>query len=171
MSEITIKALTPELIEDYFDFFDNRAFSDGSPYYPCYCNAFNLSLEQLQKDVLDREAEYGEVKEGVRLALRASAWKMVQEGLIQGYLAYDNDIAVGWCNANDRLSYFRVGEFDIDEAPVDSVPDDCPNKGFIKSLWKAILRKRQKTAAYRSQDRTNCMRVRDLRNMHAMEKR
>ena len=27
MSEITIKALTPELIEDYFDFFDNRAFS------------------------------------------------------------------------------------------------------------------------------------------------
>ena len=40
VSEITIKALTPELIEDYFDFFDNRAFSDGSPYYPCYCNAF-----------------------------------------------------------------------------------------------------------------------------------
>ena len=134
MSEITIKALTPELIEDYFDFFDNRAFSDGSPYYPCYCNAFNLSLEQLQKDVFDRVAEYGEGKEGVRLALRSSAWKMVQEGLIQGYLAYDNDIAVGWCNANDRLSYFRVGEFDIDEAPVDSVPDDCPNKGFIKSI-------------------------------------
>ena len=94
MSEITIKALTPELIEDYFDFFDNRAFSDGSPYYPCYCNAFNLSLEQLQKDVFDRVAEYGEGKEGVRLALRSSAWKMVQEGLIQGYLAYDNDIAV-----------------------------------------------------------------------------
>ncbi len=34
MNEITIKALTPDLEKDYFDFFDNRAFSDGSPYYP-----------------------------------------------------------------------------------------------------------------------------------------
>ena len=43
MNEITIKALSPDLEKDYFDFFDNRAFSDGSPYYPCYCNAFNMS--------------------------------------------------------------------------------------------------------------------------------
>ncbi len=134
MPEITIKALTPALIEDYFDFFDNRAFSDGSPYYPCYCNAFNLSLEQLKRNVFDKAPEYGEGKEGLRLALRASAWKMVQGGTIQGYLAYDNDIAVGWCNANDRLNYFRVGEFDIDDAPQDSVPSDCPKKGFIKSV-------------------------------------
>ncbi|MEE3417010.1 MAG: hypothetical protein VZR53_16795, partial [Prevotella sp.] len=32
MNEITIKALSPDLEKDYFDFFDNRAFSDGSPY-------------------------------------------------------------------------------------------------------------------------------------------
>ena len=31
IDEILIKKLVPELIEDYFDFFDNRAFSDGSP--------------------------------------------------------------------------------------------------------------------------------------------
>lgn len=134
MTEITIRQLTHELIEDYFDFFDNRAFSDDSPYYPCYCNAFNLSLEQLQKDVFDKVPKYGEGKEAVRKALRASAWQMVQNGLIQGYLAYDNEIAVGWCNANDRLNYFRVGEFDIDDAPVDSEPTDCPEKGYIKSI-------------------------------------
>ena len=46
IDEILIKKLVPELIEDYFDFFDNRAFSDGSPYYPCYCNAFNLILDR-----------------------------------------------------------------------------------------------------------------------------
>lgn len=46
MADIIIKALKSELIEDYFDFFDNRAFSDGSPYYPCYCNAFNLILDR-----------------------------------------------------------------------------------------------------------------------------
>lgn len=134
MPEITIKALTPELIEDYFDFFDNRAFSDGSPYYPCYCNAFNLSLEQLKRDIFEKAPEYGEGKEGLRLALRTSAWQMVQSGAIQGFLAYDSDIAVGWCNANDRLNYFRVGEFDIDDAPEDSMPSDCPSKGFVKSV-------------------------------------
>ena len=46
---ITIKALSPELENDYFDFFDNRAFSDGSPYYPCYCNAFNMSVGEIVK--------------------------------------------------------------------------------------------------------------------------
>ena len=33
---LTIKPLSPELAADYLDFFDRRAFSDGSPYYPCY---------------------------------------------------------------------------------------------------------------------------------------
>ncbi len=46
MNEITIKALSPDLEKDYFDFFDNRAFLDGSPYYPCYCNAFNISTDR-----------------------------------------------------------------------------------------------------------------------------
>jgi GNAT superfamily N-acetyltransferase len=134
MSEITIKALTPELIEDYFDFFDNRAFSDNSPYYPCYCNAFNLSLEQMKTDIFAKAKEYGDGKEAIRRALRESAWPMVQNGIIQGYLAYDNDLAIGWCNANDRLNYFRVGEFDIDDSPADSVPSDCPRKGYVKSV-------------------------------------
>ena len=31
---IRIKRLKPDLLEDYLDFFDHRAFSDGSPFYP-----------------------------------------------------------------------------------------------------------------------------------------
>jgi hypothetical protein len=30
--DITIKSLTPDLSADYFDFFENRAFTDDSPY-------------------------------------------------------------------------------------------------------------------------------------------
>jgi len=29
---LSIKPLTPELAADYFDFFENRAFTDNSPY-------------------------------------------------------------------------------------------------------------------------------------------
>lgn len=69
-----MKELTPELEEAYFDFFDNRAFSDGSPYYPCYCNA------------------------------------------------------------NDRMNYCRVGEFDLGSVPEDEAPYDCRRKGQVKSI-------------------------------------
>ena len=56
---ITIKALSPELEDDYFDFFDNRAFSDGSPYYPCYCNAFNMSVGEIVK-MRELAKQYGD---------------------------------------------------------------------------------------------------------------
>lgn len=44
---------------------------------------------------------------------------MVQAGEIKGYLAFDNGIAIGWCNANDRLNYYRTGEFDLHTLPKD----------------------------------------------------
>lgn len=112
MTKYIIKRLTPNLLEDYFDFFDNRAFSDGSPFYPCYCNAFNMSQKRIQDELYKQAAEYGGGKDGWKRALRESAMRMVEFGEIQGYLVYDNGLAIGWCNANDRLNYYRVGEFD-----------------------------------------------------------
>ena len=130
---ITIKALTPELAEDYFDFFDNRAFADGSPFSPCYCNAFNMSLQQIKTELFAVAEAYGGADRWKR-ALRASADRMVRSGTIRGYLAYDGETAVGWCNANDRLSYYRVGEFDMDDIPEDAAPADCPGTGIVKSV-------------------------------------
>ena len=134
MMNLSIKALRPELIEDYFDFFDHRAFADGSPFYPCYCNAFNMSREQIEKDLFSRAKAYGEGSAGWKRALRDSAWAMVLRGAIQGYLAYDGALAIGWCNANDRLNYYRVGAFNLDNVPQDAAPSDCPGRGFIKSI-------------------------------------
>ena len=48
---LTIKPLTPELTDDFLDFFDNRAFSDNNPMGPCYCNAAIMSSEELDKMV------------------------------------------------------------------------------------------------------------------------
>ncbi len=131
--EIEIKALTPELEEAYFDFFDNRAFSDGSPYYPCYCNAFNMSTVEIEV-MREQSIIYGGGTEGWKKALRESAAKMVRDGRIRGYLAFDSGAAVGWCNANDRMEYCRVGEFDLDHVPEDSVPLCCQRRNQIKSV-------------------------------------
>lgn len=105
MNEITIKALSPDLEKDYFDFFDNRAFSDGSPYYPCYCNAFNMNADEIEA-MRDQAKQYGGGIEGWKRSLRETAVRMVRLGLIRGYLAFDNDLAVGWCNANDRTNFY-----------------------------------------------------------------
>lgn len=116
---LTIKPLSPELAADYFDFFDNRAFSDDSPYYPCYCNAFNMTEERIQKEFFEQIEANGGGKEGLRLSIRASAEKMVAQGEVQGYLAYDDGLSIGWCNANDKGNYVRVGDFNLDD--MDSV--------------------------------------------------
>ena len=91
MNEITIKALSPDLEKDYFDFFDNRAFSDGSPYYPCYCNAFNMSAGEIEA-MRDQAKQYGGGIEGWKRSLRETAVRMVRQGLIRGYLAFDDDL-------------------------------------------------------------------------------
>ena len=118
--EIMIKPLTSELINDYFDFFDHRAFPDDSPFYPCYCNAYNMSLLQIKEQLFARWQEYGEGADVWKRVIRESAWNMVNSGKIKGYLAYHDGISIGWCNANDRLNYYRVGEFNMDD-----IPEEC----------------------------------------------
>lgn len=122
--ELTIKPLTPELAADYLDFFDHRAFSDGSPYYPCYCCAFQMTKAQIRKEFFERARADGGGTEAFRLAMRDYAEKMIGEGRLRGYLAFDGEKAVGWCNANDRANYVRTGEFDLDEVPEDEPASD-----------------------------------------------
>ena len=64
MESIIIKPLTPELKDDYLDFFDNRAFSDGNPNGPCYCTSPNQDEENI-KQMVSEFKEFG-VKETLR---------------------------------------------------------------------------------------------------------
>lgn len=99
MKTITIKPLTSELNADYLDFFDNRAFTDGNPNGPCYCTSPNQDEETIKQMVKEFKIF------GVKKTLRKYAVKMLNENKIQGYLAYDGDLSIGWCNAADIESY------------------------------------------------------------------
>jgi adenylate kinase family enzyme len=55
---ITIKPLTPDLADDYFDFFDNRAFTDNSPDGPCYCTRFQQTREQEDVELINQVKIY-----------------------------------------------------------------------------------------------------------------
>ena len=98
--DITIKPLTPELATDYFDFFENRAFTDDSP-YRCYCQVYQMSKEQ-QKAASDEAKENG--YDGGEIS-RKIAERQIESGALQGYLAFAGGLSIGWCNANDRANF------------------------------------------------------------------
>ena len=53
--DIIIKPLTEELAEDYFDFLDNRAFTDNSPWGGCYCTAWQMTKEEEKVQLFDND--------------------------------------------------------------------------------------------------------------------
>ena len=99
MKSVTIKRLTPELNADYLDFFDHRAFTDNNPNGPCYCTSPNQNEEEIQQMVSEFKTY------GIKNTLRKYAVEMLNRNKIRGYLAYDGELAVGWCNAADTESY------------------------------------------------------------------
>jgi len=98
---LIIKPLSPDLAPDYLDFFDNRAFAEDkghNPNGPCYCNAPTMETAEVRQMV----SEFGSDVKG---ALHRNAAQQLVEGKLHGYLAFDGETSVGWCNAGDMNSY------------------------------------------------------------------
>ena len=99
MDKIIIKPLTPELTADYLDFFFYFAFTDNNPNGPCYCTSPNQDEESIQQMVSEFKTH------GVKDTIRKYAVEMLNNNKIHGYLAYDGNLSIGWCNAADMESY------------------------------------------------------------------
>ena len=97
--ELEIRRLSPELAEDFLYFFDEIAFRDHPEWSPCYCLESHLN-----------EAEEDRFKDPQ--ARREKAEEMVKGGIMHGYLAYQNQQPVGWCNADEKSNFVRIMEND-----------------------------------------------------------
>jgi ribosomal protein S18 acetylase RimI-like enzyme len=105
--EITIKPLTPDLLEDYFIFFNNMKFKENPDWSICYCFSYHFigTKEQWNKE------------ENI-----ASVVKYVNDNKMTGYLAYSDNKPIGWCNANNRQNYQRLLKYyDLIDNPDDKV--------------------------------------------------
>jgi GNAT superfamily N-acetyltransferase len=104
--KIIIKPLTAELAADYFDFLDNRAFTDDSPWGGCYCTGWQMTKEEEKTQLLDQMEEgfaYGD--ENFIRVLREIVLRQIASKALQGYLAYVDGLSIGWCNANDKAKF------------------------------------------------------------------
>lgn len=103
---VTIRALTPELLEDYLAFFDHDAFADNPKWGFCYCRLHHFP--HAQRNWCETTA--AENREAVA--------SLIREGTLQGYLAYCGDKPVGWCNAGPRIGMTTTPDYDEPEAEV-----------------------------------------------------
>lgn len=105
--EIEIRKLTVELLNEWLDYFDNNAFSDDDEWPGCYCMHFHWN------ERLDSRNDWNETLEQVyretgKADNRSRAVNLIKKGTMQGYLAFHDGKAVGWCNANDKRAYKTV---------------------------------------------------------------
>ncbi|MCH4889854.1 GNAT family N-acetyltransferase [Acidaminobacter sp. JC074] len=84
-----VKRLSPDLIPDYLKFFDDIAFCDNPAWSKCYCCHFYLSDDN---DVNTRDY----------------CQELIKEGKLNGFLAFENDRPVGWCNCDEINNYPRI---------------------------------------------------------------
>ncbi len=87
---IEIKKLSPELVEDYLHFFDVTPHDDGIEEHKCYCVCWCSADHRIETDFSSP------------LKRRELAKEYVNNGILQGYLAYKGEKVIGWCNANTK---------------------------------------------------------------------
>lgn len=100
MENISYKKLTPMLADEFLGYFENNAFPQNDERSSCYCLESHLKEENLYTDKEER---------------RQKAKELIQNGIMTGFLVYDGDRVIGWCNTGDKMDY----------API------CENKEFL----------------------------------------
>lgn len=108
--DISVRRLTPEIIEDWLSYFDHDAFTDNADWCGCYCMCYHWTKELQKIKPWNCDEDCAEFN-------REQAIRLINEGRMQGYVAYDQEKVIGWCNANDKNAYDNVNFNFKDEVP------------------------------------------------------
>ena len=125
-----IKEMKPEHKSDWFDFFDNKAFSDHEDWKGCYCTG----------PFTPRIKEY----ENANRKRRDYATWLMEKGMMRGYLAYEDGKVVGWCNVNDKSVFSKYNNIQTDEENVISITcfviqKEYRGKGIAQKILDKII--------------------------------
>jgi ribosomal protein S18 acetylase RimI-like enzyme len=87
---IDVVSLSPANLQDFLAFFDHDGFADNPEWASCYCQCYY--------------EDHTKIRWASRTARenRTRACDRVEQGQMQGYLAYRGKKVVGWCNAAPR---------------------------------------------------------------------
>lgn len=131
--DIEIKPMTKELINEYLFLFDNMIHKENPEWSKCYCNDYHF---------------LGDVETCTRDMSRSLIINRINKNELRGYLVFENDKPIGWCNANDRLNYQRLlRDYDLIDNPNDKVCSvvcflihpDYRRKGISQKIIEQII--------------------------------
>jgi len=128
---MVIKELSCELVNDWFEFFDNRAFADHEEWRGCYCTAFYYPKPEEYSSPSNRRKEY-------------ARW-LIETGRMCGYMAYENRKVIGWVNANSKEKYPRLMDVIDNKEKILSivcflVEKEHRGKGIAKKLLGRVIK-------------------------------
>lgn len=132
---ISVKTLSPDLLNDYLSFFDNMEFTENPHWSKCYCYSFHFT---------------GPNEEWTRENNRLAVSKLIKENKLRGFLAYSGNTVVGWCNANDRNNYQALtSTYEIDKQANEKIysivcfliSPEQRGKGIASLLMKEVIEK------------------------------
>ena len=131
--DVIVKALEPELLDDFLNFFDNIGFVDNPDWAGCYCQFYHI--EGSRKKWAKRTKEQN----------RNSSKALITSGKMKGFLAYLDGNPIGWCNANSKENYSYVlfeDEFNKEKKVAAIVcfliAPSFRNKGIARLLLKKV---------------------------------
>ena len=100
-SYIKVCKLAKNMAAGYIDYFENRAFSDGNIQKGCYCVWHHWTEKHEHERSLMPENEWPYRK-------RDYAIELIEKGVLNGFVAVCEDRIVGFCNADNKNTYFRL---------------------------------------------------------------
>jgi GNAT superfamily N-acetyltransferase len=89
MAKLEIRPLSPALLPQFLHFFEQVAFVDNPQWGRCYCQ-------------YPQAASLAAFESSSAAENRALCARRIAAGQMSGYLAFDDDQPVGWCNASPR---------------------------------------------------------------------
>lgn len=105
--KIEIRPLAKELKDDYLFLFDNLVHKENPEWSKCYCNDFHF---------------LGDVETCTHEMSRTLIIERILKEELKGYLVFEDEKPIGWCNANNRLNYQRLlRDYDLIDNPDDNV--------------------------------------------------
>lgn len=124
ITNFEIKKLTPELVDDYLRFFDTTPHDDEISTHKCYCVCWSSADCEGDDDSSAQKR-------------KKLAREYVNKNYIQGYLAYVDGKAIGWCNSNTKSECFnsRNGRRYFDTRDVTEMSDGIR----IKSVFCFVI--------------------------------
>lgn len=95
----TVKAVTEDNKEIFAEFLGNLDFSHAPHWATCFCRFYFTDCSQ--EEWMKRTGEDN----------RMEALQEIKAGHMKGYLAFDNDKCIGWCNADNADKFIRIKEY------------------------------------------------------------